>query len=157
MASIDRALIAYDGSDAAKRAVAFASVLLPGAQAVIVHVFSSMPPWLALATPPVMAPPPADAQTDVSALERHGKEIADEGAALATASGLQGGPNTVSSSLPDGSSANSTIVTHPLGGPIFSGPQIQPWVCQAGATDPQCNQPTSYAPPARAALARDRA
>jgi len=108
MASIDRALIAYDGSDAAKRAVAFASVLLPGAQAVIVHVFSSMPPWLALETPPVMTPPPADAQTDVSVLERHGKEIADEGAALATASGLHA--TSVGADAPGTSGVWSTIV-----------------------------------------------
>ncbi len=40
--------------------------------------------------------------------------------------------------------AQLTIVNHPKGGPIFAGPQLQPWVCQAGATDKQCNQPTAY-------------
>ena len=30
---------------------------------------------------------------------------------------------------------------HPNGGPVFSGPQVKPWVCQEGAVDAQCNQP----------------
>ena len=38
-----------------------------------------------------------------------------------------------------------TIVNHPIGGPIFSGPQIQPWLCQAGAKDKQCDQPPAFA------------
>ena len=42
--------------------------------------------------------------------------------------GLVNGPNTVTASLPDGTSASSTITNHPIGGPIFSGPQVQPWV-----------------------------
>jgi hypothetical protein len=37
-----------------------------------------------------------------------------------------------------------TITNHPNGGPVFSGPQVQPWVCQSGAQDAQCNQPASY-------------
>ena len=44
-----------------------------------------------------------------------------------------------------GASADRIVVTnHPNGGPVFSGPQVQPWVCQAGATDAKCNQPVSY-------------
>jgi hypothetical protein len=38
-----------------------------------------------------------------------------------------------------------TIVNHPNGGPVLAGPQVQPWQCQAGAVDAQCNQPVSYA------------
>ncbi len=60
-------------------------------------------------------------------------------------SGLVNGSNTVTASLPDGASASSTIINHPIGGPIFSGPQVQPWVCQSGATDAQCHAPTTYA------------
>jgi len=38
-----------------------------------------------------------------------------------------------------------TVFNHPNGGPVFSGPQVEPWVCQnAGATDEQCNQPAEY-------------
>jgi hypothetical protein len=41
-----------------------------------------------------------------------------------------------------------TITNYPIGGPIFSGPQVQPWICEtvAGglgpAQDAQCNAPT---------------
>ena len=38
-----------------------------------------------------------------------------------------------------------TIVNHPNGGPVLSGPQLQPWVCQSTANDAQCNQPSTYA------------
>jgi hypothetical protein len=37
-----------------------------------------------------------------------------------------------------------TVANHPNGGPVFSGPQIQPWVCTNGSTDPQCEQPATY-------------
>jgi hypothetical protein len=59
-------------------------------------------------------------------------------------SGLTDGSNTVTASLPDGTSSTGTIVNHPIGGPIFTGPQVQPWVCQSGATDAQCDAPTTY-------------
>ena len=59
--------------------------------------------------------------------------------------GLATGSNTVTATLPDGSTTWSTIVDHPIGGPIFSGPQVQPWVCQSGATDAQCDAPSTYA------------
>jgi hypothetical protein len=75
-------------------------------------------------------------------------------------SGLVNGSNTVTATLAGGSatggsstggtstggtSTSSEIIDHPIGGPIFSGPQVQPWVCQAGATDGQCDAPTTYA------------
>src|SRR4051794_222825 len=62
--------------------------------------------------------------------------------------GLRSGPNTLTAKLPSGSGAELTIIDHPIGGPVFSGPQIQPWVCgteAAGlgkATDAQCDAPT---------------
>ena len=37
-----------------------------------------------------------------------------------------------------------TIVNHGNGGPVISGPQLQPWVCQSTAVDKQCNQPATY-------------
>jgi hypothetical protein len=60
-------------------------------------------------------------------------------------SGLTNGSNTVTANIAAGTSASITIVDHPIGGPIFTGPQVQPWVCQAGATDAQCDAPTTYA------------
>ncbi len=40
--------------------------------------------------------------------------------------------------------ARITIANHPNGGPVFSGPQIQPWVCTNGSPDPQCDLPATY-------------
>jgi hypothetical protein len=44
----------------------------------------------------------------------------------------------------DAGGARITITNHPAGGPVFSGPQIQPWTCSAGALDAQCNRPVAY-------------
>ena len=54
--------------------------------------------------------------------------------------GLRVGTNELTARLPDGRGAWLTITNHPRGGPIFSGPQLQPWRCQPTATDAQCNQ-----------------
>ncbi|TQL66539.1 hypothetical protein FB381_0402 [Nocardioides albertanoniae] len=54
--------------------------------------------------------------------------------------GLRVGTNELTARLRDGRGARLTITNHPRGGPIFSGPQLQPWRCQPTATDAQCNQ-----------------
>jgi hypothetical protein len=59
--------------------------------------------------------------------------------------GLDFGRNVLTASAPNASGDSVAITNHPNGGPVFSGPQIQPWVCQnANATDDQCNAPTTY-------------
>lgn len=40
--------------------------------------------------------------------------------------------------------ARLTLRGHPNGGPLISGPQLQPWGCQPTAVDRQCNQPATY-------------
>lgn len=57
--------------------------------------------------------------------------------------GLKLGSNIVTARAPAGG-ARLTITNHPLGGPIISGPQIQPWYCLAGAEDAQCDRPIAY-------------
>jgi hypothetical protein len=57
---------------------------------------------------------------------------------------LRLGANTLKVTAPGGASTSQTIVNHPIGGPVTSGPQVQPWVCEEGATDAQCNKPTTY-------------
>jgi hypothetical protein len=57
---------------------------------------------------------------------------------------LRLGQNVVTARLAGGEAARLTIVNHPIGGPVFSGPQIQPWTCFPGALDRQCNRPPSY-------------
>jgi hypothetical protein len=58
--------------------------------------------------------------------------------------GLAEGDNELTARAPGVSGARLTITNHPHGGPVFSGPQIQPWVCQPTAVDEQCNQDPAY-------------
>jgi putative cell wall-binding protein len=58
--------------------------------------------------------------------------------------GLREGDNRLTATLPDGSGAHITITNHPISGPVFSGPHIEPWTCAAGATDEDCNRETTY-------------
>lgn len=60
---------------------------------------------------------------------------------LGLLTGLRDGVNRLVARAGDGRRAQLTITNAPVGGPIFSGPQIQPWACQEGARDAQCNQP----------------
>lgn len=43
-----------------------------------------------------------------------------------------------------GRAARLTVTNHPLGGPVFAGPQIQPWACQETAQDDQCKEPPTF-------------
>lgn len=75
--------------------------------------------------------------TDVtSALEA----TADPRRLIGRIEGLRIGENTLSTNI-----GNSVTVTnHPKGGPVFTGPQIQPWECRNDADDEQCNKAPSY-------------
>src|SRR4051794_34908924 len=55
--------------------------------------------------------------------------------------GLADGPNALRAVLPDGRAARITITNHPIGGPVFAGPQVQPWVCNT--QNPPQNSGTS--------------
>jgi hypothetical protein len=63
--------------------------------------------------------------------------------------GLRDGSNVLVARLPNGSGARIRIDNHPIGGPVFSGFQIQPWQCTTAfnglgaAVDAQCDAPTS--------------
>jgi hypothetical protein len=64
----------------------------------------------------------------------------------ALVTGLLPGANVVRAEAPRASSGQVTIVNHAIGGPVIAGPQVKPWVCRnAGATDAQCDAPTTYA------------
>jgi hypothetical protein len=62
----------------------------------------------------------------------------------ALVTGLRLGNNLLQATLKSGWATKITLINHPIGGPVFSGPQLQPWMCQAGATDTQCNQPATF-------------
>ncbi len=58
--------------------------------------------------------------------------------------GLKLGKNVLKAELPDGRGARLTITNYPIGGPVFSGPQIQPWTCTGESLDKQCNRAPAY-------------
>ena len=62
----------------------------------------------------------------------------------ALVTGLALGSNTLQATVPGGWATKIMLVDHPNTGPIFAGPQLEPWVCEAGATDRQCDKPTSF-------------
>lgn len=60
-------------------------------------------------------------------------------------SGLALGDNRITVTLADDSVLQRHIINHPNGGPVFSGPQVQPWNCtNEEAVDTQCNQPPDF-------------
>lgn len=67
-----------------------------------------------------------------------------QGRLIGLVSGLANGSNTLVAGGAGMHSASLTITNHPQGGPILAGPQLQPWVCQDGAQDAQCNQAPAY-------------
>jgi hypothetical protein len=58
--------------------------------------------------------------------------------------GLALGRNRLTATAPGARGARLTITNHPNGGPVFSGPQLEPWKCQKAAVDAQCNQPPEF-------------
>ena len=75
-----------------------------------------------------------------------------DGRILGLVDHLKDGPNTLAASLGQGRGRRLVITNHPIGGPVFTGPQIQPWRCDTTAisvrlgpaVDAQCNAPAKY-------------
>jgi nucleotide-binding universal stress UspA family protein len=76
-------LLCYDRSDGARNAIATAGALFPGRKAVVLHVWS--PISLAVVAYGGLLPTPDDYD---SGLEKVARQVADEGAELAKAAGL---------------------------------------------------------------------
>jgi hypothetical protein len=57
---------------------------------------------------------------------------------------LKVGRTVLRTQAPGRRAARAVLVNHPNGGSVLSGPQVQPWQCQPGAQDAQCNQPPVY-------------
>jgi hypothetical protein len=58
--------------------------------------------------------------------------------------GLALGRNVLQVTLRSGWAARITLVNHPIGGSVFSGPQLEPWICEQGAVDKKCDQATGF-------------
>ena len=74
-----------------------------------------------------------------------------DGRFLGLVGGLRVGANVLTASGQDeGSGARITLTNHPIGGPVFSGPQVQPWICNnvvngvAAPQDAQCDAPARF-------------
>src|SRR4051794_21372909 len=59
-------------------------------------------------------------------------------------SGLRVGRNVLTATAPDAGADRAIIRNHPIGGPVLSGPQVQPWVCKNDSKRPKCNAPATY-------------
>ena len=65
----------------------------------------------------------------------------EDGSAQGLITGLAVGKNVVVARFARGARARITIRNHPIGGPIFSGKQIQPWICNT--QNPPANSGTA--------------
>jgi len=71
-----------------------------------------------------------------------GRDVSDafaqraNGRVLGVVTGLSNGNNALTAKLPGKNGASLTINNHPIGGPVFSGPQIQPWICATPTAQP---------------------
>ena len=70
--------------------------------------------------------------------------VRSDGRFLGRVASLTVGPNVLTAKLNKLHGARVTITNHLQGGPVFSGLQIQPWTCFAGAFDAQCNRQVQY-------------
>jgi hypothetical protein len=57
---------------------------------------------------------------------------------------LHRGQNPVQAVLANGNGARLTLTDYPDSGPMFSGPQLKPWVCEQGARNKTCAMAPSY-------------
>ena len=67
-----------------------------------------------------------------------------DGRYIGMVTGLKDGSNLITASAKDTAIASLSVINHVSGSPVIYGPQVTPWVCDAGATDLQCNRPISY-------------
>src|SRR4051812_41258982 len=67
-----------------------------------------------------------------------------DGRGLGLLTGLRVGRNVVTATIGTGDGARLVITNHPLGGPVFAGPQIKPWTCGNGSKSPKCYQKPTF-------------
>ena len=70
--------------------------------------------------------------------------VRPNGAYEGVVTGLANGDNDLMAQMKNGPTVHLTITNHPIGGPVFAGPQVQPWVCRTvtgfpAPTDAQCD------------------
>src|SRR6185295_7257092 len=94
--------------------------------------------------------PPAGTEASAIAVTLNDTDVTSQfsptaqGTLRGLVTGLLLGYNTIAADYPAGH-ASVVVTNHPNGGPVLAGPQLQPWTCQAGALDAQCNQAPTFA------------
>ena len=91
--------------------------------------------------------------TDVSAVFKDGTTA---GTKIGLVTGLKDGDNALSAKVGSSAASALTLTNYPIAGPISSGPQVSPFICQTGtlnlpdgtklvanATDPNCSAQTN--------------
>ena len=70
----------------------------------------------------------------------------ENGRYMAQLSGLALGENRLSARIGSGATQTVSVINHPNGGPVFAGPQPQPYTCSNAdkAINAQCDQPAEY-------------
>lgn len=88
---------------------------------------------------------PEDARLEVNgeAIDTPLRPAPDGVGYLALIDGMAEGANQVRVTAQDRTVALD-ILSHPNGGPVFSGEQIQPWTCREGALNEKCDRPVKY-------------
>lgn len=95
---------------------------------------------------------PAGAEVSKLRVLLNGEDVSEQfalrpnGRVMAQLKGLNLGNNTLTATNGNSPTASIAIVNHPNGGPVFAGPQPQPWRCSntAKAINAQCDQPAEY-------------
>lgn len=122
----------------------------PGSSAGTISVLSNRADLISGNDALVSVMPPAGLSSGAK-MSLNGKDVSSafvaqgDGSLMGLVSGLKLGINTVTARFSNGSSSSYNINNAPHGGPVISGPQLQPWTCKnAAAMDAQCNQPPEY-------------
>src|SRR5437763_13042292 len=105
----------------------------------------------------IILPAKAKARPDQVKVDVDGRDVTSafavraDGRFYGLVSGLPDGESVLRAKVPNGPGAQITITNRPIDGPIFSGPQVQPWTCSTTTApslgpslDAQCNAPTQY-------------
>jgi len=96
---------------------------------------------------------PADVRVDVDGRDvTSAFAVRADGRFYGLVTGLADGQSVLRAQVPNGPGARLVITNYPVGGPIFSGAHVEPWICSTStvnpslgpAVDAQCNAPTQY-------------
>lgn len=118
----------------------------PGAGDLSIKVLSNRADLISAGDALVEIVLPAGAGPDGLSADVDGRDVSGafarrgNGRVIGLITGLALGENVLTARVPGAGGARIRLTNHPQGGPVFAGPQIQPWTCAAGAEDAQCNR-----------------